>query len=308
MQVHSHIPSHASQKGLCATIGNFDGLHLGHRALINQTFREAQTRGLDLAIISFWPHPREILHASQFHAPLVTREERTKLLETLGVPLLIELPFTPEFAALSASDFIAGQLCPAGLRHLVIGHDFTLGHNREGTFEVLQDLSRQHGFGVTRLNAINAGAFPVSSSRLRNLISEGKVEEAATLLGRVYSIKGTIENGDGRGRKLGFPTANLGGISTLIPGSGIYATVAHIDGKSWKAITNIGSNPTFGGKKQTVETFLLDATGDFYGKKMQLDFIERLRDERKFPSADALAAQISKDAARARQVLEMLAP
>lgn len=308
MQVLPNLPPNASQRGLCATIGNFDGVHLGHRALINQAALEAETRGLDLAIISFWPHPREILLANQSHVPLVTREERRKLLEKLGAPLLVELPFTPEFAALSANEFITSYLCAAGLRHLVIGHDFTLGHNREGTFEVLQDLSRQHGFGVTRLDAINAGIFPVSSSRLRNLISEGTVQEASALLGRVYSLEGTIEMGDGRGRKLGFPTANLGGIATLIPGSGIYATVAHIDGKSWKAITNIGNNPTFAGKKQTVETFLLDAAGDFYGKKMRLDFIERLRDEQKFPSATALATQIRQDVAKARQILNNPAP
>lgn len=308
MKVLTHIPPNACPKGLCATIGNFDGLHLGHRALINHAFKEAREKDLDLAIISFWPHPREVLRADKSHVPLVTQVERRKLLESLGVPLLIELPFTPDFAALSASDFIRQYLLPAPLRHLVVGHDFTLGHNREGSIEVLRSLSDQYGFGVTQLQAINAAAMPVSSSRLRSLISEGKVREAAVLLGRHYSMEGKIASGEGRGHTLGFPTANLEDIATLIPGSGIYATIAHVDDRAYGALTNIGNNPTFNGKRQTVETFLLDASGDFYGKRMRLDFIERLRDEQKFESPKALVTQIEKDVAKARQILEKFKP
>lgn len=300
------ISSTAFPNGLCATIGNFDGVHLGHRRLIESARQSADEQGLDFAVITFWPHPRDVLGAPGSHLPLASREMRRELLTQLDVHVLIELPFTADFAALSGSQFVEDFLLPANLRHLFVGHDFSFGHKREGTPEVLARLGKVHGFGISRLAPVRVDGQTVSSSHLRRLIAEGDVAEAARLLGHFYVLEGIVEAGEGRGHKLGFPTANLGQIKTLLPGTGVYATRARIGGKSYNSITNIGSNPTFNGQRVTVETFLLDASGDFYGREMKLEFIKRLRGERKFSDSAELAAQIEKDRAQAQNIFANL--
>lgn len=300
MLAFEEIPVNAFPKGLCATIGNFDGVHLGHKRLIEQARQSAAEKNLDFAVLTFWPHPREVLGPPEIHTSLSGRECRRKLLERLGTPILIELPFTPHFASITARCFIEDYLVPAGLKHLVVGYDFNFGHNREGTIDVLEELAKENSFTVEQVAPVQAGAQTVSSSHLRRLLANGEVSEAAKLLGRFYTLEGVVEHGDARGRQLGFPTANLGDISTLLPASGVYATMAHFGGQTFRAITNIGTNPTFNGQRKTVETFLLDASGDFYGQAMSLEFIKRLRDERKFPNSEALAAQIKKDIAASK--------
>lgn len=294
------IPTSSFPKGLCATIGNFDGVHLGHRRLIEMARQSAEKKNLDFAVITFWPHPREIIGRPDAHEALSSRACRRRLLEEAGVPILIELPFTRGFASITARRFIEEHLIPAGLKHLVVGHDFSFGHRREGTIDMLKKLARENSFTVDQLAPVQVGGQTVSSSHLRSLLAEGKVSEAAQLLGRFYALEGIVEHGEARGRQLGFPTANLGSIKTLLPASGVYATIAHIGGKTFRAVSNIGSNPTFNGQRKTVETFLIDASGDFYGQDMRLEFIKRLRDERKFPDAEQLAVQIEKDIAEAR--------
>lgn len=296
------IPANIFPNGLCATIGNFDGVHLGHRQLIKQALQSALARNLNFAAITFWPHPRTVLADPAAHRPLSSRQRRRELFAEAGVPILIELPFTSSFAAISAPRFIKEYLVPARLRHLVIGHDFNFGHNREGTIEMLEKLGRQNGFGIAQLAPVKESGHIVSSSRLRKLLEAGKVAEAAGLLGYNYAIDGIVEHGEARGRKLGFPTANLGNVETLIPADGVYATIAHLDGKKYGAITNIGMNPTFSGARRTIETFLLDASGDFYGDEMRLEFIQRLRDERKFANPAELSSQIENDVMAAKAI------
>ena len=293
----------ASLEGTGVTIGNFDGVHLGHQALVRRTLEVCAENGLDCVVVTFAPHPRTVLAPERPHAPLTTRAERFALLERLGVRRILELPFTRKLAALPPAAFVREYLLPLRPRNLVVGHDFTLGRERSGHPAVLQALGRDLGFAVEQVAAVMAGGAPVSSTRLRGCLAEGDVALARRLLGRPYALAGTVAHGEGRGRGLGFPTANLEGAATLLPANGVYATRALCGGRRFDAVTNIGRKPTFGGDRLTVESFLLDAGGDFYGQDLRLEFAGRLRGERRFADADALSRQIAADVAAARGLL-----
>lgn len=303
MLVLDDISGYCPTRGLCLTIGNFDGLHLGHQALIDRTRQSAAEKNLDFAVMTFWPHPRTVLAPQKPHFPLMDREERLRLLQAMKLPLLFELPFDNALASQSARDFVEKSLMPLGLSHLVIGHDFSMGRGREGTAEALRKLGAELSFSLERISPVTVDGVPVSSSRLREAIARGDVEMARAMLGRNYSIQGKIEHGDARGRELGFPTANLGEIHSLLPGHGIYACLAHVKGKILPAAVSIGTNPTFNGQKTTVESFLLEDGEDLYGEDMRLEFVARLRDQRKFASAAELTRQIGQDVAKAREIL-----
>lgn len=303
MQKFEDISQYSPKKGLCLTIGNFDGLHLGHQELIKRTQQIAREKDLDFAVMTFWPHPRTVVASAKAHLPLTDRAERLRLLEALGVPMLFELPFNTSLANLSARDFVKQVLKPLSLSQLVIGHDFRMGHKREASTEELKKLGDEYGFEVEQIPALSMDGLAVSSSRLRAAIAQGNVESAQTLLGRPYALNGKIVSGDARGRTLGFPTANLGQIQTLLPALGIYACLAHIDESILPAAVSVGTNPTFDGHKITVESFLLEGGRDLYNQPMRLEFIARLREQRKFPSAEALAQQISLDVEKTKEIL-----
>ncbi|MBD5646192.1 MAG: bifunctional riboflavin kinase/FAD synthetase [Desulfovibrio sp.] len=296
-----HALAHLQATGV--TIGNFDGVHLGHQALVRRTLEACAAAGLDGVVVTFRPHPRTVLTPERPHAPLSTRAERFALLERLGVRHILELPFTPALAALPPEAFVRDYLLPLHPRELVVGHDFTLGRGRSGHPELLQRLGERLGFRVEQVPAVLAEGGPVSSTRLRHCLAEGDVALARRLLDRPYAVAGTVAHGEGRGTGMGFPTANLEGAATLLPGNGVYATRARVGGRSFDAVTNIGHKPTFGGDRLTVESFLLDAEGDFYGADLALEFVGRLRGERRFPDAEALARQIGADVTRARGLL-----
>ena len=303
MQIADTPHALASLEGTGVTIGNFDGVHLGHQALVRRTLEVCAAGGLECVVVTFEPHPRTVLSPERPHAPLSTRGERFVLLERLGVRHILEIPFTRELAALAPEAFVRDHLLPLHPRELVVGHDFTLGRGRSGHPELLRGLGAQLGFRVEQVPAVLADGEPVSSTRLRRLLSDGDVALARQLLGRPYAVAGTVAHGEGRGTGLGFPTANLEGAATLLPGGGVYATRARMAGRAFDAVTNIGTKPTFGGDGLTVESFLLDAEGDFYGKDMALEFVARLRGEQRFPDADALVRQIGADVAQARALL-----
>lgn len=303
MRILDTIDTYRPQKGLCLTIGNFDGLHCGHQALIKRARQSALQKDLDFAVMTFWPHPRQVVAASGLHSPLTTRERRMSLLESRGVPLVFELPFNSAIAAMPAETFVSQYLKPLGLAHLVVGHDFSMGHKRDGTVPILRELGKRHAFTLEQIPALEIAGLPVSSSRLRAAISSGDMDAARAMLGRNYAIYGTVVHGEARGRLLGFPTANLGNVSTLLPGHGIYATIAHTDHETLKAVTSIGTNPTFNGNETTVETFLLEGGKDLYGQKLGLEFVEKIRDQQKFPTPEALARQIGKDVEKAGRIL-----
>ena len=304
-------PGHAGQaKPTALTIGNFDGVHAGHQALIRRTCEVAHAAGLRAMVMTFWPHPRAVLGGGQAPPPLISREERRRRILTLGVDELQELPFTPDLAITSPEDFVRRHLLPLGLRELLIGHDFSLGRGRSGGPEVLRALSARYGFGLEQLAPVVRDGGIVSSSRIRRCVAEGDVRAAAALLGRCHLCEGRIEHGQGRGAGLGFPTANLALPETLLPPPGVYAVRAGVEGLPGplQAVTNIGRNPTFAGAALTVESFLLDAGGDLYGRRLRLEFVERLRDERRFSSPDELKAQIARDVSQARRLLSALDP
>lgn len=287
----------------CVTIGNFDGVHRGHQSLLGLAKSIAEDRSLDFALVTFWPHPREVLKGASFHKPLTARSEKMKLLRQYGARNIIEIPFTPEFSQMSAREFIEKHLLPLEMKELVVGHDFSLGRQREGHIERLRELGQMHDFHVTQAPAFAIGGLPVSSTRLRREIETGNVREAARMLGRFHSVSGTVGHGFARGRDLGFPTANLVNPDSLLPGHGVYATFAHLGDRKYEAITNIGVNPTFGNQTTSVETFLLDASGDFYGQPIALEFVDFIRPERRFASAEQLAEQIHADIGDCRKLL-----
>lgn len=292
--------------GTGVTIGNFDGVHLGHQALIRRMLAVCGREGLEPVVMTFWPHPRQVLHPDRGHQPLASRQDRFALLEALGVRRVLELPFTRALAALQAGDFVRRVLLPMRLRRLVVGHDFTLGRDRGGSVSVLRELGALTGFAVERLDPVMAQGMVVSSTALRRLIAGGDVRRAAALLGHWHGFSGNVVRGEGRGTGLGFPTANQERPDVILPAAGVYATLARLGGRVCPAVTNVGCKPTFGDRVLGVETFLLEGGGDLYGQAMRLEFVERLRGERRFDSVAALTRQIAADAEGARHLLSGL--
>ena len=274
------LPLDLSQ-GTSVTVGNFDGVHLGHQALLAMTCERAAATGTLPVAMTFNPHPLEVLTP---YAPprLTTPQARLALLEASGMALVMLVVFTSEFAAMSPETFVRRILLGTlNMRELLLGYDFTLGKGRAGTPEVLAQLGKAEGFNVDRMDALSVHDEVVSSTRIRELLHQGQVWEASSLLGRLYSVQGEVIHGKNRGgRLLGFPTANLAPTPT------------------------IGYNPTFGPGALTVETHLLDFDADLYGKHLEVAFVERLRGEVTFTGPDSLVAQIKKDADQARKILE----
>lgn len=323
----------------CVTIGNFDGVHCGHQALLELTRLSASRDNRQAAAVTFAPHPLEVLTP---HAPprLGTTSTRLALLEKSGMDLVVLLRFTPALAAMTPEHFVQRILLDGlHMRELFLGHDFCLGRNRAGTPERLGDMGKTKGFTVTQMPAFGMNDTVVSSTRIRELLGEGDVWEAALLLGRLYSIRGQVAYGCQRGRLLGFPTANLVPDTVMLPRPGVYATLASLPGTGapalpvlasdavhtletfrsaspdsektsaeqvWPAVTNIGHNPTFGGSPLRVETHLLGFSGDIYGTQLEVAFVQRLRDEMRFPDAKALKAQIHRDSRQAEYFFNIL--
>jgi len=292
-------------EGSIVTIGNFDGLHMGHRRLLDRARQKATERHMPCTVISFWPHPLHVLAAA--HAPplLIDREQRLSLFQSQGVDLCLELPFTPAFAALSPEEFTRETLVPLNTRELVVGYDFSLGKKRAGNAAVLAALGREYGFALEQLEPVIVGDAVVSSTRVRDLLRAGRVWEARALLGRFHSIAGHVAHGRAVGASLGFPTANLAPPVTILPKDGVYACRMLTEGALWPAVTNVGVKPTFGTHERTVESFLLDADLDVYGKHVELVFVQRLRDEQRFSSPEELRLRIAQDVELARVVLAM---
>lgn len=288
------------------TIGNFDGVHLGHRRLIEQMKEVARTEGGTSVVVTFRPHPGAVLHPEKAAPMICTWEERHELLEATGLDLLLELPFDRAFSELSAERFVEVILVD-GLRTrwFVAGPDSRFGNDRAGDAELLSRIGERAGFGVESVTPLLVGGERVSSSRIRRLVAEeGDVATAGALLGRPPRLRGEVVSGDRRGRTLGFPTANLRPSSELIPRRGVYATRAHLpDGRAFDSVTNIGIRPTFGEPGLRIEAHLLDFDGDLYGSAMALDLVERIRDEQKFDGAGALVRQIEADVERGRELL-----
>lgn len=283
------------------TIGNFDGLHLGHRRIIESVVASARRSGGTAAVMTFEPHPLRILAPEKAPDQLQTLEQKLRSLEQLGVDVTLVVPFTKELAACPAREFAKMLGTKLGAREVHVGQNFSFGRGREGNVDLLKEVGRESGYQVEIIPPVRFRNLIVSSTLIRQLIRQGRVALAARLLGRCYSITGMVVEGRRVGATLGFPTANIAPENEIIPGFGVYVTLIHIDGRRRQSVTNIGLRPTFNAPaaQPTVETFVLDFNQPLYGAKVELEFCFRLRDEKKFPSIEALAAQIERDAARA---------
>lgn len=279
------------------SIGNFDGVHRGHQAVIRSAVAAAGDIGGTSVVCTFDPHTRVFLHPQHPPRLLESLEQRIEAIGELGVDVLVVIPFdrrvarTPRETFLE--DFLIGSI---GARQLHVSKDFTFGAGGLGNVAYLQRMAPEHGFTVTVVPAVLAGGDPISSSRIRDAIAAGRLEEASELLGRPFALSGVVVAGEGRGVGLSAPTANLDVGDRFLPPRGVYVSEARVDGDSFAAVTNVGVRPTFDdGDDVTVETHLLEGNADLYGKRISVAFLKRLRDERRFEDADALAAQIRAD-------------
>ena len=287
------------------TIGNFDGVHKAHLALFEKVKERAKEIGGESAVMTFDPHPVKVMRPENA-PPLITPiHQKIKLIEQSGVDVIFCLPFTKEFSQTTAREFVENILVrKIGIKELVVGYDYSFGKGREGNIELLKELGNHFNYRVHVVGPVKIGETLVSSTSIRNLVMEGRLDEARILLGRHYEVAGTVIKGKNRGaRLLGFPTANLKLIDELTPKMGVYAVYVLFNGDAYQGVTNIGYNPTFGNGAFSVETHLLDFEGDLLGKTIRVQFIARLRDEKTFENAEALAEQIQKDIDAARKIL-----
>jgi len=307
VRVHQSIENYDHNKApSVVTIGTFDGVHIGHQKIIERLNQIKDNTFEKSLILTFFPHPRMILDHRKDIKMLTTMEEKSQLLEKFGLNELIIEPFTPQFSNLSALEFVRNILVrKLNLKKLVIGYDHQFGKNREGNFEQLVAFGELYDFSVEKISAQEVENVSVSSTKIRKALDNGDIEMANTYLGYAYLLTGEIIKGKGIGRKMNFPTVNIDIAEDykLIPKKGVYIVKAIFDGRSNFGIMNIGFRPTVGGSGQTIEIHLLDFNGDLYGKKMQVEVLKRLRDEKKFESVEELAQQISKDEKVAREWL-----
>lgn len=291
----------------CVTIGAFDGIHLGHQEILRRLVQEARQAGVPSVVITFFPHPAAVLGKNSGAFYLTTAEERADILASHGVDTTITLEFTRELARQSAEDFVAALVEHLHPSTMIVGYDFSLGRNREGTIDALDALGKQHGYRVEVVPPVMLDEEIISSSRVRRALAEHNVELANALLGRAYAVHGSVTYGDRRGGKLGIPTANLDyPKDRLIPPRGVYATVAYLGDQRIASVTNIGVHPTFdtGLEIPKIEAHLLDFADNIYQDHLTLDFIHFIRPEKKFDSVTALLAQIDQDIQTARETLE----
>jgi riboflavin kinase / FMN adenylyltransferase len=289
------------------TIGSFDGVHLGHQSILKKLTTGARKEGVPAVVVTFHPHPAAVLRNRKGPYYLTTPEEQAQFLAEAGADVVITHPFNLAVSNQTAREFVQRLNIHLQMRHLCVGHDFALGHGREGDLPTLERLGGEFGYSLEIVPPVELDGQVVSSSLVRNALSEGDLDKANTLLGRPFQLSGNVIHGDGRGRRIGVPTANLHvWEERALPRSGVYACRATVDGRDWKAVINVGFRPTFDNQPVTpqVEAHLLDFSGDLYHQRMQLAFLHRLRDERRFPSIDELVGQIQNDISLAREVLE----
>ena len=284
------------------TIGNYDGLHLGHRRIIERIQEKAFDLNGTSMLMTFHPHPLTILRPDKFIGLITPLHVKKRLIEEAGIDVLIIIPFTDDFRHITPEAFVDNLLVKKlGIKGLIVGYDFKFGKEGKGNVEYLAFHSTEYGFFFEIQGAITFDGEKVGSNRIRKMIQEGDVGKAALHLDRPYMIEGTVVKGEGRGRTIGFPTINLKTEFPLIPKRGVYITDVDVGGKRYPAVTNIGYNPTFDGQSLTIETYILDFSGDLYDRNIALYFLERVRDEVRFSSVDELKERIWKDVEAARE-------
>lgn len=305
MSLSEELSAFKPDRDMMVTIGVFDGVHQGHKYLIARLVEKAKERHMLSGVITFRRHPREVLSPSLMLPRLTDPQQKVDLLKKEGVDAVVVLEFDQEMAAISAREFVTSLQKHLRMKRLVVGPDFALGKGREGDIETLIKMGDEMGFGVTVVQPKRINRSVVSSTAIRKAMTAGDIKKVNTMLGRPFSLMGRVVSGAHRGgSQLGFPTINLSVDSNqALPPDGVYATRTHIDGKTYQSMTNIGRRPTFGGVERTIESHILDFTGNVYGHEARLDFIGKLREEIKFEGAKELKVQIAKDIVKGRAML-----
>jgi riboflavin kinase/FMN adenylyltransferase len=304
LQVEKELARVKPQRETLLSIGVFDGVHLGHQKLLTHLRDEARSKNWLSGVVTFKSHPEVVLTGGNKLLWLNDLDTRIDLLRNLGIDIVVALPFSSALSKLTARKFVQLLKQQLKMRGLIVGPDFAMGRNREGDAETLRTLGQEMGFTVEVIPTVIINGYVASSSAIRQALAEGDMKKVEKLIGRPFSLVGRVVSGDGRGRKLGFPTANLDlKLEQALPADGVYATITHTDDEALPSVTNIGIRPTFGGSKRLVETYILDFDGDLLGQKLSIDLIDRLREEKRFQSVEDLKAQMLKDVDRARPIL-----
>ena len=299
-----------AKEKIVLTIGAFDGVHVAHRALISGAVMSAREQNAKSVVLSFDPHPDTVVKPA--HPPMIyltDLEDKAQLISEIGADVLLIQSFTPEFAHVTAQEFLDMLLGAANIVEIQVGEDFVFGHKAQGNVAWLRQAGLAQGFQVKALAPLEVDNETVSSTLIRQMLSAGEVDKAARLLNRAYSLKGVVVHGNHRGRLIGFPTANLAVPPQFAaPGNGVYATMTTIygmegEGKPRRSVTNVGVRPTFDNGERSVETYILDYTADLYDKIIRVEFIQKLRDERKFSGIEEIRAQLGRDVEQARAIL-----
>lgn len=286
------------------TIGNFDGVHRGHAVILRQVREDADQRGVAAVALTFEPHPITVLRPQAAPKRLMRLGDRLASLADQGLDAAVVQPFNAEFAAIGADDFIRRFLVEIlDAQKLVVGHDLNFGRAREGNVETLVTAGIRYDFSVEVIHPVAVDGLVVHSTVIRKAVADGDVALAARLLGRPHMVRGRVVRGAGRGRRIGFATANVRPRTQAVPGDGVYATRVDVDGRRYDSVTSIGTTPTFDGRERVIEAHLFGESGDLYGKPVRLHFLDKIRDQRKFDGSEALARQIRADVERARDIL-----
>ena len=296
-----------SMRGSVVTMGNFDGIHLGHQALVRHTVEESKRLGYPSIVLTFEPHPLKVLAPERAPRLLLSYQDKLDLFQAFGVDIVIAQRFDREFASIAAEDFVrrflVGRL---KTKKLWVGRDLRFGQGRKGETGDLIRVAPEVGFQVGVLDPISSDGIRISSSRIRGLVEAGCVDEVRPMLGRYHFVSGRVVTGQGRGRKLGFPTANISSQTEVVPLNGIYATLIEVKSRQWLSVSSVGVNPTFGDGPRTVESFIFDFASEIYGEAVKLSFVKRIRDEKKFSTVEDLIAQIHEDVEQAKVIFKEL--
>lgn len=304
MHIEKELAKVKPQKEMLLSVGVFDGVHIGHKRLLTHLRDEARSKNWLSGVVTFSSHPEMVLSTENELLWLDDLETRVSLIRDLGIDVVVILPFSSELAQLSAREFVQLLKDNLRMRGLIVGPDFALGRGREGNAEKLRLLGKEMGFSVEVVPVVVLDRQVVSSSAIRQALAQGDMKTVEKLTGRPFSLSGRVVSGNGRGRTLGFPTANLElRAEQALPGDGVYATIAHVDHQLMPSVTNIGIRPTFEGSEHLVETYIFDYEGNLLGQKFTIDFVDRIRDEKRFDNKEELKAQIGRDVEQARRIL-----
>jgi riboflavin kinase/FMN adenylyltransferase len=308
MKVFKSLDEIKNIEATATALGNFDGVHLGHQELIREAVKQAREKGLKSAVFTFSNHPKNVISGTNMVKNIIYNDEKEEILESMGVDYLFSLDYTKEFGSLSPQEFTAELLVKHfRVKHVVCGFNYRYGYKAQGDSQTLIEQGCILGFDVSVMDAVSLEGSVVSSTLIRGLIAQGEMEECSRYLGRNYSIGGTVIEGNHIGRTIGFPTCNITVDETMVaPASGVYVTCCRVDGQTYPAITNVGSKPTIGLYHKNVETHLLDVKVDLYGKDIRVEFLKKLRDERKFDNIEALTEEIRRNCDTAREYHKLL--